>query len=499
MHTYNQPNKIKARHLVIKEAVENLTVNRASSAVVKRNYVRDIYDYFINMDELSPNKDEVSKIDQKYIVEWERLHDNNVEKKSPNDLTVCYLCGPEPNNDFQEFINFGILPQNIWAFENQKENYAEALEAYKDGEYPQPRIIKQKLESFFENTPKRFDIVYFDACSTLVSTQHSLKCLKMMFQYNRLNSIGALITNFSAPDLKSDNSDLIQLMALYLYFKESDSSYITIENDRITNCEYLQLIDKINENFNEFYDKFISAIIRDLGSILVPIQKIKSNSYFNQLLISNEDKKEFNYTEIYKKAKNNNLAKFIFTAKYLKQRDVWSNTLELFFNDLGTLDSLFDAFKMLIELQNGEANYKNLDEILDYFEGKEIYQFLDNVHKNMYFDIVFNQITYPMHYNGKLNWKCDYVAKHNRMFMDLTFFDECRYIYEWLPAMHQIKSAFLNKSWQYVFRFALDGLVKSRKKYNNELFFQGAVVSAQEEFGVTEIKPRHTIGGNKHG
>lgn len=217
------------------------------------------------------------------------------------------------------------------------------------------------------------------------------------------------------------------------------------------------------------------------------------------MLISNEDKKEFNYTEIYEKAKNNNLAKFIFTAKYLKQRNVWSNTLELFFNDLGTLDSLFDAFKMLIELQNGEANYKNLDEILDYFEGKEIYRFLDNVHKNMYFDIVFNQITYPMHYNGKLNWRCDYVAKHNRMFMDLTFFDECRYIYEWLPAMHQIKSAFLNKSWQYVFRFALDGLVKSRKKYNNELFFQGTVVSAQEEFGVTEIKPRHTIGGNKHG
>ena len=65
--------------------------------------------------------------------------------------------------------------------------------------------------------------------------------------------------------------------------------------------------------------------------------------------------------------------------------------------------------------------------------------------------------------------------------------------------MHQIKSAFLNKSWQYVFRFALDGLVKSRKKYNNELFFQGTVVSEQEEFGITEIKPRHTIGGNKHG
>ena len=81
------------------------------------------------------------------------------------------------------------------------------------------------------------------------------------------------------------------------------------------------------------------------------------------------------------------------------------------------------------------------------------------------------------------------------MYMDLTVFDECRYIYEWLPAMHQIKSAFLNKSWQYVFRFALDGLVKSRKDYNNELFFQGTVISEREkQFSTAKIKSREKIG-----
>ena len=101
-----------------------------------------------------------------------------------------------------------------------------------------------------------------------------------------------------------------------------------------------------------------------------------------------------------------------------------------------------------------------------------------------------------MHYNIRPNYRCDYVAKHNHMFMDMTIFDECRYIYEWLPAMHQIQSAFLNKSWQYVFRFALDGLVKSRKEYNNELFFQGAVISDREEkFGVPKISERQKIGG----
>lgn len=164
---------------------------------------------------------------------------------------------------------------------------------------------------------------------------------------------------------------------------------------------------------------------------------------------------------------------------------------------IGSLNDLFNSFKMLIDIQTGEVEYKNLNGIIDYFEGKEIYRFLDNVHKNMYFDIVFNQITYPTHYNGKQNLRCDYIAKHNHMFMDLTVFDECRYIYEWLPAMHQIKSAFKNKSWQYVFRFALDGLVKSRIRYNNELFFQGSVISEQEDgFKVTCIEPRKKIGGN---
>ena len=43
--------------------------------------------------------------------------------------------------------------------------------------------------------------------------------------------------------------------------------------------------------------------------------------------------------------------------------------------------------------------------------------------------------------------------------------------------IHQIVKAFSNKSWQYTFRFGLDGLVKQRINYNNEFFFQGSVIS----------------------
>lgn len=495
MYTYNQPTKMKARHLVIQNAVENLTLNRQSSAIVQRNYVRSVYDYFQSKEEISDTKKEIGEIDFKYIIDWEKLHDVKVKKKSPEELTVCYLCGPEPDNDFKEFTNLGILPQNIWAFENNKSCYDAALKTYEQGMYPQPRIIKQKIDSFFINTPKTFDIVYFDACSTLISEQHSLKSIRTLFQYNRLESIGVLITNFSAPDLSADNQELCKLIAFYLYFKKENAEQIKLNDKNICNIEYSQLLQQVKNNFDKYYSDFISYVIRDLGSVLVPIQKINTNTYFSKLFKKNADQVE-NYSSLFQQAKNNNLAKMIFSAKFLQDNDVHSKIFDLFFNDIGSLDDLFDCFKVLIKMQQGTINIDNsLKEITDYFESGQIYNFLDTVHRNMFFDIVLNQLTYPMHYNNKNNYRYNYIAKHNHMYMDLTVFDECRYIYEWLPAMHQIKSAFLNKSWQYVFRFALDGLVKSRKDYNNELFFQGTVISEREkQFSTAKIKSREKIG-----
>lgn len=99
-----------------------------------------------------------------------------------------------------------------------------------------------------------------------------------------------------------------------------------------------------------------------------------------------------------------------------------------------------------------------------------------------------------MHYCTDKVKRLSYVAKETRMYMDLIPFDECRYIYDWLPAIDQMKNAFTNKSWQYVFRFALDGLVKKRINYNNEFFFQGTVISQKiKKFETARFMERHEI------
>lgn len=144
---------------------------------------------------------------------------------------------------------------------------------------------------------------------------------------------------------------------------------------------------------------------------------------------------------------------------------------------------------------NGSKLKKDIQEIKKYFEKNDsIYQFLDKPQSNLFFDLVINQIAYPMHYNTEAIRRYSYTAKRNEMYLDITVLDECRYIYDWLPAVHQVQSAFSNFSWQYVFRFALDGLVKNRLNYNNEFFFQGSVISNDiEGFSNKVIKPREKL------
>ena len=64
----------------------------------------------------------------------------------------------------------------------------------------QPKLIKTSIERFFESSPKTFDIVYIDACASLISDKHALRCIASMFKYHRLNSPGVLISNFAYLD-----------------------------------------------------------------------------------------------------------------------------------------------------------------------------------------------------------------------------------------------------------------------------------------------------------
>lgn len=160
----------------------------------------------------------------------------------------------------------------------------------------------------------------------------------------------------------------------------------------------------------------------------------------------------------------------------MQRRRTPNAKIETFHNEIIDPLALLSAIK---QFKGSTLEYAEpLKEVDDFFADRtRVHQFLDKPHSNLLLDVLINQLAYPFHSNTKQNLRYRYKAKSTQMYTDVTVYDECRYIYDWLPAVNQVQKAFSDLSYQYVFRFALDGLVKTRQFYNNEFFYQGSVVS----------------------
>lgn len=485
--TYKQETKNHVRHTVIRKAVEMLTVNRAEASCVRNSYVRDLYDYFVSLPE-SHEQIEASKIDRAYIREWEHMHSTLIGYKRPDELSVCYLSGPEPENDFNELVDMGVLPQNIWAFESEKSTYLHALDSVDGSSFMQPKIVKMSIERFFQNSPKKFDIVYIDACASLISDRNALRCVSSLFQNHRLNSPGVLITNFAFLDSSNafEVAQYVDLISRYNIFRHDRSAALINESGTIRlKYDGDDFFEKVETNLEDAYGEFVTAMVCNAASISIPTLRFCNSNYLQTISSENYGlNPQFGFRDI-NTVKDNTLYKFFATNSFLKQQNSSfpgiNRVIKLAAELSGTKQhfDLLSSLKIIHEIRTKSNTLQpELKEAVDFFDkSKDLYQFLDRPNRVLFFDSVINQLSYPMHYVSEKATRLTYVAKEKRMFTDLLLFDECRYIYDWLPAIHQIPKSFSNPSWQYTFRFGLDGLIKQRINYNNEFFFQGSVVS----------------------
>lgn len=280
------------------------------------------------------------------------------------------------------------------------------------------------------------------------------------------------------PDIANEAiGDYYELISQYLFFKKYPFAEFEISESRIKNKEYDNILNNVTEKFDLYYGEFISAVLRDIPAVIVPVQRIAQNPYLYQLFdMIDINRVNEDFINI---SKGNSLARYFFTVNSLLKTGLLDEKSRCFLNEIGNFHDLIKGLKLTVLLRKGKLRLKeDVQKIKEYFENNNsLYQFCDKPHSNLFFDIILNQLAYPMHNNILQNARYQYVAKSNHMFTDITVYDECRYIYEWLPGLHQIVSSFENNSWQYVFRFALDGLVKMRQNYNNEFFFQGSIVS----------------------
>ena len=80
---------------------------------------------------------------------------------------MCYLGGNNPVNDLQVLVDNGVLPQNVWAVQNDSETFESAREDNRESRLRNVRLFKGDILNFLKDYEGNFDIVYLDACARL--------------------------------------------------------------------------------------------------------------------------------------------------------------------------------------------------------------------------------------------------------------------------------------------------------------------------------------------
>jgi hypothetical protein len=108
----------------------------------------------------------------------------------------------------------------------------------------------------------------------------------------------------------------------------------------------------------------------------------------------------------------------------------------------------------------------------------------------------FAQLAYPAHPNVRETRRFRYVAetKVTPMFMDVIAFDECRYVYDWISAMHLTPEDWDDLSAQLTFRFALDGIAKDKRWFGSDFLYGCHVVGESADFPTSELTLRQNVG-----
>ncbi len=293
--SYSQPTKQAARKAAISHAVELLTTRRDDCAITSANYVNKVLKKLKSSEPDSSYHRAAIKCKSEDILSWRKFRSSNIGTRRPEELTVAYLAGPEPINDIAILIELGVRPENIWAFEIDKGVFASALTSLKRSPLRGVKLMNTSIEDYFVASPRRFDIIYYDACAPLPShDQKTARILSNIFKHSALAPLGVLITNFSKPDISNETAcnNYTNLIANYLYPKtfldsaedsstsdsaEAEGYWIPCMAEDVDPEErddyyppHKNFVDIVKQNFDAYYGSFITRHIGDIAAIVAP-------------------------------------------------------------------------------------------------------------------------------------------------------------------------------------------------------------------------------------
>jgi hypothetical protein len=505
MKEYSEVEKQIARNEALKFAITTLTKNRHKSTVARKSYVRDIKDY-LQTNGTQDDKETSSLLSESEIIQWESFYESIIRNKKAKELRVAYLSGPNPENDIEILVENGILPENIWAFESDKTTYTKAVMSALKSQFPFIKIYKGRIEYYLKILPFKFDIIYLDFCGT-VATEKTLSVVRDIFNYQKLETLGVLITNFALPNKdKKENTDfrdnLILLAANYLFPKSFTENYTDLGggNRESAECHGIdpdEFFKIAKREEMTFYSQFITRILYDLPSVIIPYQRLANDKILINLFFKNFDKSSFE--EDYYEENENALVWglsnfFIKKESFEKLFNKFKGQLSINADDKTLLENIKLVSYFISERSQDNLHSDKLEKIRSNWNFTDKYIFCDVLLFHQLKDILIGQLTSPYYYNVDYTKRWTYKAKETDMFMDLVTYDECRYVFDWMPTLDMFEEGIEDWDRQLSLRFAMDSISKQRRWYNEE-FFSGTAVVDQEAktFEAKELKKRKLI------
>lgn len=516
---YDQEEKKLCRSTIIGHAVNSLTKDRDTSVCVQRDYVRRIWKQFCESEEVQRclSLEERSKI-EKEIENWERLHDSRVGTKQPSDLRVLYLSGNNPVNDLEVLFQNGVLPQNVWGIEKNSKTFSEGLDAIEKSTKLKSfnfGIAHCEMRAFLKDFGEGpFDIIYVDACGTLPSPrQETLKVVGEVFLYDKLASPGALITNFSFPPKQSTHPN----DAANAHSSDKEREEITSLATKYLNHRRPQagLGDKTDE---EVFSEFLTTQVADSACLFAPALKMLSQSQKKSLMDQSYIKRDDFLRDVNSYNLNSSepppplgidyIKKILKTPsqerlkspqlKILCQRDAKTFSLQEIGSSLNLeasndkhckawVDEIFPDWRSQSCLKDKYISSLILTSLLgsslpfilrfgnDYmmkclqtlFEGDNLLipcllrseaDISDAVCSLG--GLLYEKMVQPSFLIINKQLRCSYIAKKRQMFVDVSVFDKCRYVYDQLPTVYCVPFSLKEKQQLVIFRMAVDGLRK---------------------------------------
>ena len=514
---YNQEEKKECRSRLFEHAVKCLTTDRDTSVCVQRYHGGEIWKKLQETGEAKQYFSFEERRDiQLEIEKWESVHKGLVGFKKPSDLRVCYLCGNNPVNDLEVLIENGVLPQNVWAIEKDAAAFEGAQEAIKG--YPHlknVKLFKGDFVNFVNHIVGQFDIIYYDACGTLPSArQNTLKFIGYVFLLNKLNSPGAMITNFSfPPEQPGQNDDKERNQISFLsgeYLKHRLSNTLDFQDgpdeiklDRIASTLSSRTVEDI-------YSDYVTYQVIDSACLYIPAYRMlssskgsKSQPLWDQMFVRRDD--------FLKEVKLNDVAS---SSDSSSSRAVYDTASKSFLRKIGATmkDSPFAKEKerncikawvaeifpdwMSSELKNQDITSMLLthhlscsEDFIKTYANKDFQAkcLSESIFKTSDGDehggttasfcnipdsssatclvggLLYGQLAYPSFPVVDKLLRLTYTAKQRQMFSDVFIFDKCRYIFDQFPSVHSAYSAIIEPRQRVVLQMALDGMTKQLK------------------------------------